>query len=78
MVPPTPTVIRTDTDTFFEYGYVWLPYAIAAVLLLPGANALAVNLAFAVVTIWFGARLYRASLLLVRGRMKLLDAYRAG
>lgn len=34
MVPPTPTVIRTDTDTFFEYGYVWLPYAIAAVLLL--------------------------------------------
>lgn len=29
-----PSVIRTDTDTFFEYGYVWLPYAIAAVLLL--------------------------------------------
>lgn len=28
------TGIRTDTDTFFEYGYVWLPYAIAAVLLL--------------------------------------------
>jgi undecaprenyl-diphosphatase len=29
-----PSVIRTDTDTFFEYGYVWLPYAIGAVLLL--------------------------------------------
>lgn len=29
-----PTMIRTDTDTFFEYGYVWLPYAIAAALLL--------------------------------------------
>lgn len=29
-----PTLIRTDADTFFEYGYVWLPYAIAAVALL--------------------------------------------
>lgn len=26
--------IRSDDDTFFEYGYVWLPYAIAAVALL--------------------------------------------
>lgn len=34
MSAPFPTLIRTDTDAFFEYGYVWLPYAIAAVLLL--------------------------------------------
>jgi len=26
--------VRTDDDTFFEYGYVWLPYACAAVVLL--------------------------------------------
>jgi undecaprenyl-diphosphatase len=26
--------IRSDGDTFFEYGYVWLPYAVAAVVLL--------------------------------------------
>ena len=25
---------RSDDDTFFEYGYVWLPYAIAGLLLM--------------------------------------------
>lgn len=34
VILPMPTVVRTDTDTFFEYGYVWLPYAIAALVLL--------------------------------------------
>ncbi len=28
------TRIRSDDDTFFEYGYIWLPYAVAAVILL--------------------------------------------
>ncbi len=29
-----PVVARSDDDTFFEYGYVWLPYAVAGVLLM--------------------------------------------
>ena len=35
-----PTLTASDNDTFFEYGYVWLPYAFAAVVLL-GLGAVA-------------------------------------
>jgi undecaprenyl-diphosphatase len=31
---PRRPVIRSPSDTFFEYGYVWLPYAVAALILL--------------------------------------------
>ena len=39
--------------------------------------ALALNLAFAVFTIWFGSRLYRSSLLQVNGMVSLRDALRS-
>src|ERR1700712_5548807 len=29
-----PAAIPSDSDTFFEYGYVWLPYPVAALVLL--------------------------------------------
>jgi membrane-associated phospholipid phosphatase len=29
-----PALARSDEDTFFEFGYVWLPYAIAGLLLM--------------------------------------------
>jgi membrane-associated phospholipid phosphatase len=30
----TPSFAASDNDAFFEYGYVWLPYAVAALVLL--------------------------------------------
>src|SRR6476620_8644625 len=35
-----PLLLASDNDAFFEYGYVWLPYAIAALALF-GLGAVA-------------------------------------
>ena len=32
-MPPRPRCRPPDNDAFFEYGYVWLPYAVAALVL---------------------------------------------
>src|SRR6476619_2692836 len=39
-VAAPPLLSASDNDAFFEYGYVWLPYAIAALALL-GLGAVA-------------------------------------